>query len=92
MKDIAVLVYHVKVKFAAVCGNQRKAGLRTAEHRTVHRLHIPAERRGRVHDIVDIAAVLADMLERMDMPADVHVHIVMPEQNRIYPVLHVLPL
>lgn len=79
VQDFAVLVKHVQVEFMLIRRDEGVAGLVAAEYRTVHRLHIlAAERAGSVHHIVYVAAVLADMLECVDVAAEVHVHIPVP--------------
>ena len=89
MEDLAGLVEHVQAQGIGGDGHQGPAGLGTAEDGTLDGLHVPAKRTGSVDHIVDIAAVLADMLESMQVAADIHIHIVMPEQDGVHALLHV---
>lgn len=51
-------------------------------------LHLAGERTGRIGDIVDVAACHAYVLEVVDVPADVHIHLVLA-QDGIETCLHI---
>ena len=89
MEDLACLVQHVQAQGVGGNGHQGPAGLGAAEDGTLDGFHVPAQRTGSVDHIVDIAAVLADMLESMQVAAHVHIHVVMPEQDGVHALLHV---
>ena len=70
-------------------GHEGPAGLGAAEDGALDRLHVAAQRTGGVDHVVDVTAFLADVLEGVQMSADVHIHVVMFEKHGVHPVLHI---
>ena len=89
MEDLTRLVEHMQAQGIGGNGHQGPAGLGAAEDSSIYGLHVTAQRTGSIDHVVDIAAVLADMLESMQVAAHVHVHVVMPEQDGVHALLHV---
>lgn len=93
MEDISFLVEHMELQLVLIRCNQGPARLVAAEYCAVGRLHIlAAEGTGCIYHIVDVAAVLADMLECVDVAAEIHVHIAVFPDDRVQPLLQVSPL
>ena len=91
MQDIAILIQHIQFQILIRCRNYRKSCFRTAKNRTLYRRYLPAERTGRIDHIVDMAPFRFDVLEIMDVPADIQVDSILAQQ-RIDTLLHVFPL
>ena len=91
MENVALLVEHVEGQRVIRGRYDGEAGSRTAEDRAFDRGDLAAERTGRIDHVVDVAARHAEVLEIVDMAADVHVHAVFA-QDRIQTLLQVEPL
>ena len=83
------LVEHMQAQGIGGNGHQGPAGLGAAEDSSIYGLHVAAQRTGGVDHVVDITAVLADVLECVQMSADVHIHIVMFEKHGVHALLHI---
>ena len=76
----------VPVSFAGRYNGETRFG--AAEYGPFDGLHLAGERTGRIGDIVDVAACHAYVLEVVDVPADVHIHLVLA-QDGIETCLHI---
>ena len=88
VEHLAVLVEHVQAEGVGGDGHEGPAGLGAAEDGALDRLHVAAQRTGGVDHVVDVTAFLADVLEGMQMSADVHIHVVMFEKHGVHALLH----
>ena len=72
---IPFLVNHAQFQclFAGRYNGETRFG--AAEYGPFDGLHLAGERTGRIGDIVDVAACHAYVLEVVDVPADVHIHL-----------------
>ena len=88
MQHIAFLVNHAQFQclFAGRYNGETRFG--AAEYGPFDGLHLAGERTGRIGDIVDVAACHAYVLEVVDVPADVHIHLVLA-QDGIETCLHI---
>lgn len=85
---IPFLVNHAQFQclFAGRYNGETRFG--AAEYGPFDGLHLAGERTGRIGDIVDVAACHAYVLEVVDVPADVHIHLVLA-QDGIETCLHI---
>ena len=89
VQDFSCLIQHIQPESVCRYRHQRPAGLRAAEDSTLDGLHVAAQGTGGVDHVVDVTAVLADVLEGVQVTADIHVHVVMLEKHGVHAVLHV---
>lgn len=87
--DFSRRVDHVQAKLVLVHRDEGEPGCGTAEHCAFDGAYRAAERPGSVDHIVDAASFRADMLEIVDMPAEVHVHVAVSAQDGVHVLLHV---
>ena len=91
IKYISLFIYHTQIKLLLVDRANGETRFGTAEFCTFDGFYLACEGGGGVDHIVNIASRYTDMLEVVDMTADVHIYVVLA-QNAVYAFLHVKPL
>ena len=81
VEDFPFSVQHVEGDGAVVHREEGDAGVVAAELRPFDGLHFPGQRTGGVDDVIHRAAGRLDVLEVVDMPAEVHVYLIFIEQR-----------
>ena len=81
IQDFAFPVNHIERDFGIAQGKQGEAGIVATEPGSVDRLDLSRQGTCTVHDIIHIASQRFYMLEIMDMPAQVHIDVVLVEQR-----------
>ena len=74
MDDFSILVYHRHSQLLLICCKYREAIGRTAEHGAIDRLHRTGQRRRGIDYVVDVVALLLDVLEVVDVTAGINRH------------------
>jgi len=88
MQHIPFLVNHPQRQFLLVCRNDGETRFRTAKHGSFRGFHFAGEGAGGVDDVINIASRRADVLEVVDMSADVHIYFMLAEY-RVEAGLHI---
>ena len=87
MNHLALLVNHVKAQVILRATKDGETRLATDEDGSLHGIHLLArERGGGVDHIVNLGACMADMLEVVDVAAEVDIDMV-PAQNGVQSAL-----
>ena len=91
IKYISFFIYHTQVKLLLVDRANGETRFGATEFCTFDGFYLACERGGGVDYIVNVASRYTDMLEVVDMTADVHIYVVLA-QDAVYAFLHIKPL
>ena len=89
MDDFSILVNHRHSELLLICSKNRETIGWTAEHGAIDRLHRTGQRRRGIDYVVDVVALLLDVLEVVDVAAGINRHIIIFMEDRQKALLHV---